>query len=41
MNEPTAAAYAYKLAQYRATEVENVVVYDFGGGTFDVALLTI
>merc|ERR1719400_253138 len=39
INEPTAAAIAYGLdKQNRET---NIVVYDLGGGTFDVSLLTL
>merc|ERR1719169_393195 len=38
INEPTAAAIAYGLD--KKTE-KNIVVYDLGGGTFDVSLLTI
>merc|ERR1712093_119744 len=38
INEPTAAAIAYGLD--KKTE-KNVLVYDLGGGTFDVSLLTI
>merc|ERR1711896_50428 len=38
INEPTAAAIAYGLD--KKTE-ENILVYDLGGGTFDVSLLTI
>jgi len=44
INEPTAAAIAYgiKDAQNRKEqEEENVLVFDLGGGTFDVTLLTI
>merc|ERR1711941_249007 len=37
-NEPTAAAIAYGLD--KKTE-KNILVYDLGGGTFDVSLLTI
>ncbi|MEW6775678.1 MAG: Hsp70 family protein [Bdellovibrionota bacterium] len=38
INEPTAAALAYG---YRETEDKNVVVFDLGGGTFDVTILSI
>jgi len=39
INEPTAAAIAYGLdKQNRET---NIIVYDLGGGTFDVSLLTL
>ncbi|MED5506830.1 MAG: Fe-S protein assembly chaperone HscA [Planctomycetota bacterium] len=38
VNEPTAAALAYGLAD-RADRERRVVVYDLGGGTFDVSLL--
>jgi L1 cell adhesion molecule like protein len=42
INEPTAAALAYGL-QKRADCVEdrNIFIFDLGGGTFDVSLLTI
>ncbi|XP_061370706.1 heat shock cognate 70 kDa protein-like [Gastrolobium bilobum] len=42
INEPTAAAVAYGL-QNRANFVgkRNVFIFDLGGGTFDVSLLTI
>eukprot|EP00792_Barthelona_sp_PAP020_P006290 TRINITY_DN2959_c0_g1_i1.p1 TRINITY_DN2959_c0_g1~~TRINITY_DN2959_c0_g1_i1.p1 ORF type:complete len:656 (+),score=236.54 TRINITY_DN2959_c0_g1_i1:67-2034(+) len=40
LNEPTAAAIAYGLNNN--TEVErNVLIFDLGGGTFDVSLLAI
>jgi len=39
INEPTAAAIAYGLDQ-KGTE-KNVLIFDLGGGTFDVSLLTI
>jgi len=39
INEPTAAAIAYGLD--KKGKEENVLVFDLGGGTFDVTLLTI
>lgn len=36
INEPTAAALAYGLGKVQA---EKIVVYDLGGGTFDVSIL--
>ncbi|GER33818.1 heat shock 70 kDa protein [Striga asiatica] len=44
INEPTAAAIAYGLNQRANTAwggSKNVLVFDLGGGTFDVSLLTI
>lgn len=51
INEPTAAAIAYGIKESSKTnndgkeegddEEENILVFDFGGGTFDVTLLTI
>jgi len=38
INEPTAAAIAYGLDKQQE---KNILVYDLGGGTFDVSLLTI
>jgi len=40
INEPTAAAIAYGLEKKAAGE-RNILIYDLGGGTFDVSLLTI
>lgn len=39
INEPTAAAIAYGLD--RKGSEKNIIVFDLGGGTFDVSLLTI
>ncbi|SCU86689.1 LAME_0D07250g1_1 [Lachancea meyersii CBS 8951] len=39
VNEPTAAAIAYGLD--KSKEEHHIIVYDLGGGTFDVSLLSI
>jgi heat shock protein 1/8 len=39
INEPTAAAIAYGLD--KSDGEKNILIYDLGGGTFDVSLLTI
>ncbi len=42
INEPTAAAIAYGLDKKKANSKEtNVMIFDLGGGTFDVSLLSI
>ena len=42
INEPTAAAIAYGLNTSTQTKGEkNVLIFDLGGGTFDVSLLTL
>ena len=47
INEPTAAALAYGVqqgfvnAEGRSEQLETVLVYDLGGGTFDVTLMEI
>jgi heat shock 70kDa protein 1/2/6/8 len=44
INEPTAAAIAYGLDRKSSGETSkerNVLIFDLGGGTFDVSLLTI
>ncbi|KAG8391482.1 hypothetical protein BUALT_Bualt01G0192300 [Buddleja alternifolia] len=42
MNEPTAAAIAYGFDTKAATNDEKIMlIFDLGGGTFDVSLLTI
>ena len=42
INEPTAAAIAYGLdKKSSSTREKNVLIFDLGGGTFDVSILTI
>merc|ERR1719385_487839 len=42
INEPTAAAIAYGLDKKKGEGKEvNVLIFDLGGGTFDVSILTI
>merc|ERR1711863_51681 len=42
INEPTAAAIAYGLDKKKKGSAEsNVLIFDLGGGTFDVSILTI
>ena len=40
INEPTAAAIAYGLDN-KSDEEKNIIIFDLGGGTFDVTLLSI
>ena len=40
INEPTAAAIAYGMDN-KGKEEKNVIIYDLGGGTFDVTVLTV
>ncbi|MDE2019025.1 MAG: molecular chaperone DnaK [Patescibacteria group bacterium] len=39
LNEPTAAAFAYGLDRAKDKADQKIVVYDFGGGTFDISVL--
>lgn len=41
INEPTAAAIAYGLGAGKSGKERHVLIYDLGGGTFDVSLLNI
>ena len=41
INEPTAAAIAYGLDKQAGKNEENVLIFDLGGGTFDVSLLSL
>eukprot|EP00300_Choanocystis_sp_HF-7_P014275 c18631_g1_i2.p1 GENE.c18631_g1_i2~~c18631_g1_i2.p1 ORF type:complete len:670 (+),score=231.38 c18631_g1_i2:29-2011(+) len=41
INEPTAAAIAYGLDKGKTGPERHVLIFDLGGGTFDVSLLTI
>jgi len=42
INEPTAAAIAYGLDKKNSSDEEsNVLIFDLGGGTFDVSILSI
>jgi len=41
INEPTAAAIAYGLDKVSDGKERNVLIYDFGGGTHDVSILSI
>lgn len=41
INEPTAAAIAYAMDYVKENKKRNILVYDLGGGTFDVTILQI
>merc|ERR1712158_207996 len=41
INEPTAAAIAYGLDKKKGADECNVLIFDLGGGTFDVSILPI
>ena len=41
INEPTAAALAYGLDKAEKTDGQKILVYDLGGGTFDISVLEI
>lgn len=41
INEPTAAALAYGAGTVGSQDGETLLVYDLGGGTFDVSLVTV
>jgi molecular chaperone DnaK (HSP70) len=41
VNEPTAAAYAYGIKPNETTKERFILVYDLGGGTFDVSIVRI
>jgi heat shock protein 1/8 len=41
INEPTAAALAYGLDKKHGEGEKHILVFDLGGGTFDVSLMTI
>lgn len=41
INEPTAAALAYGLGMGLSIDKHNILVFDLGGGTFDVSILTV
>ena len=41
INEPTAASLAYGLSLADKDQSVNALIFDLGGGTFDVSLLSI
>ena len=40
INEPTAASLAYEIEQ-KSSDDRNILIFDFGGGTFDVSVLVV
>jgi len=40
LSEPTAAAISFGVDQSRDKNINTILVYDFGGGTFDISVLT-
>ena len=41
INEPTACALAYGFSRVEPGQEMNIIIFDFGGGTFDVSILHI
>ena len=41
VSEPTAAALSYGLDKAKSDQDRTVCVFDLGGGTFDVSIVTI
>lgn len=41
LNEPTAAAISYGLSQEKVAGTKHILVYDLGGGTFDVTVIKV
>ncbi|XXG54765.1 hypothetical protein AAC387_Pa03g2563 [Persea americana] len=41
ISEPTAAAIAYGLEKDHGSVEKNILIFDLGGGTFDISILTI
>jgi molecular chaperone DnaK len=41
LDEPTAAAIAFGVDNVGANDAANILVYDLGGGTFDISVLTV
>ncbi|XP_055296740.1 heat shock 70 kDa protein 1-like [Sitodiplosis mosellana] len=41
LNEPTAAALAYGIGKIEQDTPQKILIFDLGGGTFDVSILTV